>query len=146
MTHNELKRLLEESTPGPWGWFGNESGPIYLSTIAHGRRFVMTFEVSTANEDQELEEVYKWAQPCFQVYDDRTDEPWTWSGKMTPASELSIVPRSYRDDITSIAHPDARLIALLPELLSLLADALPVLNAAGAEELLGRFAAIKEQT
>ena len=105
-------------TPGPWGWFGNAGHQgLYLSTVHHGRRFVMNFR--------------RWgfrnAQPAFQV-----------DGRMVPAADLLTFEVGepgvvgvdaakadqsvYRLDIRGIDHPDARLIAAAPTLYALLAD------------------------
>jgi len=59
------------------------------------------------------------AQPVFQVYQQRAGEPWEWSGVMTKAEELAVREVDYRDDIVAIDHPDAKLIALAPQLAEL---------------------------
>lgn len=107
-----IRERAEAARVGPWAWFGNRSGPIYLATVQHGRRFVLTFEVTEEKGESGAEgDVFRWAQPCFQVYDDKEGEAWTWSGRMTPASELAVVPQTYRDDISGIDNADAEFIA-----------------------------------
>lgn len=85
-----------EHTPGPWGWFGNtEHGGLYLATVNDGRRLVMDF----------VRQGMQSAQPRFQV-----------NGLMIPAVDLVKYEVAYRKDITGVDHPDARLIALAPEM------------------------------
>lgn len=104
-------------TPGPWAWFGNRSGGVYLATPDRGRRYVMGFRRYGMNG----------AQPTFNV-----------GHIMRPAAELvsfAVGERSvrgfkqadgdtsvYRYDIDGIDHADARLIAAAPELLQALTD------------------------
>jgi hypothetical protein len=113
-----LRELVNAATPGPWGWFGHRGGDMYLATPKGGRRFVMTFK----------RKGMRGAEPSFQVYTDRSGEPWEWDGLMTPATDLAVQEVEYRDDIIGIDHPDARLIALAPELAVLLADAMDALR------------------
>lgn len=102
-------------TPGPWAWFGNRSGGVYLATPDRGRRYIMGFRRYGMNG----------AQPTFAI-----------GGIMQPASELVAFavgdgtargfkeadkdPSVYRYDVREIDHPDARLIAAAPDLLEAL--------------------------
>lgn len=104
-----------EHTPGPWAWFGNRGGGVYLATPDRGRRYVMSFRRYGMNG----------AQPAFCV-----------GNIMVPAAELvsfAVGDRSvrgfkqadsdtsvYRYDVDQIDHPDARLIAAAPTLLEAL--------------------------
>lgn len=99
-------------TPGPWRWFGNRSGGVYLATTHSGRRYVMGFQRYGMNG----------AQPSFCV-----------GSIMHPASELvqfEVGDQSvrgfkeadkdgsvYRYDVNAIDSADARLIAAAPDLL-----------------------------
>jgi len=107
-----LRETLEAATPGPWRWFGHRSSEMYLATPKGGRRFVMTFK----------RKGMRGAEPMFQVYTDRQGEPWGWNGELVPATDLAVQEVEYRDDIKDIDHPDARLIALAPELAALVLD------------------------
>ncbi len=106
-----LPGLLSEATPGPWEWGGYPSD-LRLQTSYGGKRFVMTFARKGMNG----------AQPRFQI-----------KGRgMVGASDLlqfqvgdpSVVgekaaeadPTVYRRDVRGVAHADARLIALAPDL------------------------------
>jgi len=84
-------------TRGPWRWFGNtRNDDIYLAAPWGGRHLVMSFR--------------RWgmgsAQPCFYA-----------DGLRRDIGVLVKYERHYRDDISEIDHPDARLIAAAPELL-----------------------------
>jgi hypothetical protein len=116
-----MSDLLKTKTrPGPWRWCGNTgSHSIYLATVHGGRIFVMNFE--------------RWgmrgATPRFQV-----------KSRMVKAADLvrfevgdrdivgvDAAKKSrgvYRRDVSSIDHPDARLIEAAAELRLLLARAL----------------------
>lgn len=111
---------MSRPTPGPWQWYGNtKCNLLYLSTVNHGRRFVMQFKRWGMRD----------AQPMFQVKRDGY-------GVMVPASELVKFevgdgkatgheqglddPTVYRMDIASIDHPDARAIAAASTMFSLL--------------------------
>jgi hypothetical protein len=109
-----LRQLVDEATPGPWRWFGQRKTGMYLAWTRGGRRIVMDF----------VRQGMRGAQPRFQVYRERDGEPWSWSGMMTPASELAVLEVPYRDDIVEIDHADARLIVRSPEMAGLLADCL----------------------
>lgn len=103
--------MVEQHTPGPWAWFGNRSGGVYLATPDRGRRYIMGFRRYGMNG----------AQPTFNI-----------GSIMRPAAELvsfAVGDRSvrgfkqadgdtsvYRYDIDGIDHPDARLIAAAPDL------------------------------
>lgn len=102
-------------TAGPWAWFGNRSGGVYLATPDRGRRYVMGFRRYGMNG----------AQPTFAI-----------GGTMHPAAELVAFAVGdgtargfkeadkdgsvYRYDVSEIDHPDARLIAAAPDLLAAL--------------------------
>lgn len=107
---------MSEHTPGPWGWFGDpQYGGFYLATKHSGRRYVMGFSRMG----------FQSAQPLFQV-----------DGVMVEGRELcrfEVAPNVvgmtaakqkgsgvYRCDITEFDHPDARLIAAAPDILSAL--------------------------
>lgn len=78
------------ATPGPWGWKGHSSrGGMFLGALHSGFLDVMDFVRQGMNG----------AQPRFQV-----------DHRMTKAEELVVHEVTYRDDITDIDHPDARLI------------------------------------
>lgn len=111
---NRSSKEILNHTPGPWGWFGSKHAGFYLATKHSGRQFVMSF----------IRMGMRGAQPQFQV-----------NGVMEDAKSLAIFevgkrgvigfeaanqPGSgvYRSDIIGFAHPDARLIAAAPELLS----------------------------
>lgn len=98
-----------QHTPGPWKWFGNRSGGLYLATTHSGRKYVMGFRRYGMNG----------AQPVFRCAD-----------RMVPAAELVEFevgdgtargfkeadknPSVYRYDVSAIDNPDARLIAEAP--------------------------------
>lgn len=102
-------------TPGPWGWFGNRGGGLYLATVHGGRQYVMGFKRYGMTG----------AQPVFR----RNDH-------MVPAAELvefQVGDRTvrgfkeadkdgsvYRYDVSGIDNADARLIAAAPCLLEAL--------------------------
>jgi hypothetical protein len=104
--------MSAQHTPGPWRWFGNRSGGVYLATAHSGRKYVMGFQRYGMNG----------AQPTFRADD-----------IMHPASELVTfevgdqIARGfkqaakdesvYRSDVSGIDCADARLIAAAPELL-----------------------------
>lgn len=100
-------------TPGPWGWFGNARGNnIYLSTVNHGRRFVMQFN--------------RWgmadAQPVFQVNGVMKDAKHLLKFEVGNPAVTGIEAAKtddsvYRLDISGIDHPDAILIQHAPDLL-----------------------------
>lgn len=92
----KLKELAKKATPGPWGWFGYVSGPMYLATRHRGRQFVMQF-ARLGFQD---------AQPVFQHRD--FQEKY---GRMVKATALAVPEVDYRDDIVDIDNPDAQFIA-----------------------------------
>lgn len=110
-------------TPGPWRWFGNRGGGVYLATNHSGRRYVMGFQRYGMNG----------AQPSFCV-----------GSIMRPAAELvefEVGDRSvrgfkqadkdgsvYRYDVIGIDTPDARLIAAAPDLYEALKDLMPTIR------------------
>lgn len=109
--------MASKHTPGPWAWFGGETG-FYLATERSGRRYVMGFRRRGMNG----------AQPTFQS-----------NSIMVPAEDLAtfqVGDRSvrgfkqarsdssvYRYDVSGIDHPDARLIAAAPDLLGVAREA-----------------------
>jgi len=98
---DEIAARAAAATLGPWGWFGHRDHGMYLSTVYHGRIYVMDF----------IRQGMQGAQPRFQVHENPEHPDW---GTMTPASELAVLevaPRDYRDDIVGIDHPDAAFIA-----------------------------------
>lgn len=114
-------------TPGPWRWFGNRSGGVYLATTHSGRRYVMGFQRYGMNG----------AQPSFCI-----------GSIMHPASELvefEVGEQSvrgfkqadkdgsvYRYDVRGIDSADARLIAAAPDLLASVIELLEPLERASA--------------
>lgn len=91
MSRDTIRARVAAATEGPWRWGGNvDNREVYLSTVAHGRIFVMRFA--------------RWgmhaAQPLL-----RNDLG------MRPASEWVVRERPYRGDIETVEHPDAQFIA-----------------------------------
>lgn len=111
--------MSQKYTPGPWAWFGNRSGGVYLATVHGGRKYVMGFRRYGMNG----------AQPVFRCND-----------RMVPAAELvefqvgDGIARGfaaadkdqsvYRYDISGIDNADARLIAQAPAMVEALREAL----------------------
>jgi hypothetical protein len=90
------------------------------------------------------------AEPMFQVYTGRNGDPWEWDGLMTPATALAVQEVEYRDDINDIDHPDARLIALAPDMARLLSDMADALESSKSFDendaaLLARFRQLEER-
>lgn len=107
---------MASHTPGPWGWFGNNHG-IYLATRRSGRRTVMDF----------VRMGMRGAQPRFCVssimYKAAELVRFAVGDGRARGFEQGKADRTvYRFDISEIDHPDARLIAMAPELLSALED------------------------
>lgn len=137
------KLIDSEPTSGPWRWFGNtQTKEIYLATVDRGRQFVMDF----------VRWRRRYAQPRFQVHDGKL-------GIMVPSSKLCRYEVAkdivgihnknadvYRQDITEIVHPDARLIALAPEFYSVCKRAVEtnvVTDPALADEMMLLLNAVK---
>lgn len=97
MDEARLRGLLAEVPEeyrGPWMWSGYVKGPIMLSTVNHGRMYVMGFTRQGMGG----------AQPLFPVYEDQ------WP-VMRKASGLAVREVEYRDDIVAIDNFAARWIA-----------------------------------
>jgi hypothetical protein len=110
-------------TPGPWRWFGNRSGGVYLATTHSGRNYVMGFQRYGMNG----------SQPSFRD-----------GNGMRPASELvqfEVGERAvrgfkeadkdgsvYRYDVRGIDSADARLIAAAPDFAEAAPDAADLLE------------------
>lgn len=100
-----------EPTPGPWYWRGNTGmTSLHLESGAPRRPTVMAF--------------HRWGMgsgtPTFLGVGKDL-------GLIVNAERFARYEVDYRDDITEIAHPDARLIAAAPDLLSAAKFALEVL-------------------
>lgn len=91
MSRDTIRARVAAATEGPWRWGGNlDNREVYLSTVAHGRIFVMRFARWGMNQ----------ARPLL-----RNDLG------MAPATDWAVRERPYRGDIERIDHPDARFIA-----------------------------------
>jgi hypothetical protein len=90
---DELRRLAEAATPGPWFWGGHRKWGMRLSWMrpGWGQTSVMDF----------VRQGMRGAQPRFA--DDQV--------MMRKAEDLAVLEVPYREDIVAIDHPDARWIA-----------------------------------
>lgn len=103
---NETTRPAEP-TPGPWGWFGNaRSNEVYLSTVRHGRRFVMQFGRWGMRGAQPIFRDRGVMRPAADFLKFEVGDP-SVTGVTRAMSDSSV----YRMDICGIDHPDARLLA-----------------------------------
>ena len=108
---DKLREMLAAATPGPWQWGGHPSD-LKLQTVYHGKRYVMAFCRKGMNG----------AQPMFQpagrgmVKADRLLQfhvgDQSIVGEEAARSDGSV----YRYDVRGVDAPDARLIALAPDL------------------------------
>lgn len=87
-----IRKRLEAATPGPWGWYGNLTGPyIHLESRASMRPIVMDF----------ARWAWQSATPRFQE-----------DGIMEPASKWFVRPQAHNPwMVTGVDHPDAVFIA-----------------------------------
>lgn len=102
---DDLRRLAEAATPGPWRWYGQKGRHISLATVGRG--------ILTVMGSKRLG--MQGAEPTFPVWDNPESRAvWGYhGGRLTGASELAIREVTYRDDITGIEHPNAAYIAAL---------------------------------
>jgi hypothetical protein len=98
-------------TPGPWAWFGNRSGGVYLATPDRGRRYVMGFQRYGMNGAQPSFSVGSIMRPAAELVAFAVGDG-TARGFKQADKDTSV----YRYDVSEIDHPDARLIAAAPDL------------------------------
>ena len=100
-------------TPGPWAWFGNRSGGVYLATPDRGRRYVMGFRRYGMNGAQPTFNIGSIMQPASELVAFAVGD-----GTARGFKEADQDGSVYRYDVSEIDHPDARLIAAAPDLLA----------------------------
>jgi hypothetical protein len=88
---------------GPYMWSGHRSGPMHLSTRNRGRIFVMSFARLGMRDAQPVFQCGRGGTPA-----EEEDARKRGGGWMTKAAKLAVQEVTYRDDITTIDHPDAR--------------------------------------
>lgn len=111
-----IRARLAAATAGPWCWFGDtKSRNVTLATIDRGRQFVMSFT--------------RWgmagAAPMFQRdgFMRRVDEDGMAVYDVAPNATSADDPKVYRENFSSLRHPDAELIANAPtDVAALLAE------------------------
>ena len=99
---------MSRSTPGLWQWRVVDGSRVMLGTEGRGFIFVMGFKRLGMQS----------AQPIFQVDGDDCDQACHGCGRMTPAMELA-APFDH-NGVGFLDLPDARLIAVAPDLLEAL--------------------------
>jgi hypothetical protein len=104
-------------TPGPWAWFGNRSGGVYLATPDRGRRYIMGFSRYGMNGAQPTFCVGNIMRPAAELVSFAVGDG-TARGFKEADGDASV----YRYDIREIDHPDARLIAAAPDMYEALAS------------------------
>lgn len=108
---DKLREMLEAATPGPWEWGGYPSD-LKLQTVHHGKRYVMSF----------CRKGMGGAQPMFQpngrgmVKADRLLQFQVGDRSIVGEEAARNDGSVYRYDVRGIDAPDARLIALAPDL------------------------------
>jgi hypothetical protein len=112
-------------TPGPWRWFGNRSGGVYLATTHSGRRYVMGFQRYGMNGAQPSFCIGSIMHPASELVQFEVGEQ-TVRGFKEADKDGSV----YRYDVRGIDSADARLIAAAPELLEPAQDAIAILDVA----------------
>lgn len=114
-----------EHTPGPWRWFGNRSGGVYLATTHSGRKYVMGFQRYGMNGAQPTFRVGGIMRPSAELVEFEVGDQ-TVRGFKNADKDGSV----YRYDVSGIDCADARLIAAAPDLLSALIALKPILDTA----------------
>lgn len=112
-------------TPGPWAWFGNRSGGVYLATPDRGRRYVMGFRRYGMNGAQPTFSIGSIMHPAADLVAFAVGD-----GTARGFKEADKDGSVYRYDVSEIDHADARLIAAAPDLLEALADVMGILGRA----------------
>ena len=97
-------------TPGPWAWFGNRNGGIYLATTHSGRKYVMGFRRYGMNCAQPVFRCNDRMVPAAELVEFQVGDG-TARGFKEAASDSSV----YRYDVSGIDNADACLIAAAPE-------------------------------
>lgn len=131
---DELRKVAQAATPGPWSWQGLSDQDVRLATTHSGRLTILMTNHSrpctamTVEEDWVLLE--EACRACRRGYedphafqdgwrcekDDNLSQPWFRTGPegsavMRPAKNFAIHEVDYRRDIVGLDNPDATFIA-----------------------------------
>lgn len=139
-----LATLLDEATPAPWGWRGNDNGPVELTALHSGyQRVLTTVRSEPCIIYTEADGLIVTDEACVDCRAEaaKVNDPFDgyrcpkpenlhtlWlqdldAHVIRPANDWAVRERPYRSDVVAVDHPDAALIVAA-------VNALPALVAA----------------